>query len=128
MGKTQKLKTEERVYEEKFKKIPASFIKTKGIRYLRNQVNIPIGQWEKRHFETQGMSKSNRNFHLKSSESDDSEEDSHHSQVDNNSQKSIPKKRRESSGMHTPREILKASKIIPASKFKKQYLLVKLLV
>eukprot|EP00344_Euplotes_crassus_P007349 CAMPEP_0197000368 /NCGR_PEP_ID=MMETSP1380-20130617/5333_1 /TAXON_ID=5936 /ORGANISM="Euplotes crassus, Strain CT5" /LENGTH=428 /DNA_ID=CAMNT_0042417643 /DNA_START=709 /DNA_END=1992 /DNA_ORIENTATION=+ len=119
MGKTQKLKGEEKVYEEKFKKIPPSFLKTKGIKYLRNQVNIPIGQWEKRHSGIQDMSKNDHNFHLKSSESDDSEEESHPSQVDKNSQKSIPK-RRESSGIHTPREIFKASKGRTTSKFKKQ--------
>lgn len=47
MGKTQKLNPEEKKYEEKFKNISMSFLKTKGIKYLRRVVSTPIGNLER---------------------------------------------------------------------------------
>jgi len=39
------------MYEDKFKKIPVSYLKIKGVRYLKNQAIKPIGEWEKRNLD-----------------------------------------------------------------------------
>lgn len=47
MGKTQKLTPEEKYYDDKFKYIPISYLKVKGIKYLTKQINKPIGMIER---------------------------------------------------------------------------------
>lgn len=47
MGKATKQNNEEKYYEDKFKSIPPSYLKVKGVKYLRKQVNKPIGMIER---------------------------------------------------------------------------------
>jgi hypothetical protein len=47
MGKAQKPNSEDKKCEEKFKSIPASFLKVKGIHYLRKQANTDISDRNK---------------------------------------------------------------------------------